>query len=230
MFVCGVLQYHQSQQEQKGFRNQLEAIGAGVEKQKKELGSKLQDVASKMTTINALQQRYEALIDEVLTNININQDARLRIVAADKTNSLLLHSELNDLNAWETSLKANFRNKAAPFLIAHENTIKEERSYYVNARPCFDYAISTLTNLVWNVAKLKKDVVVLDCHDLPLTVDPDGYQTITVADVALRTNALWHFSVELAKRMQDGHWQLSMCSVSRMAFSDGKAPGETLMA
>src|ERR1035438_5523645 len=101
----------------------------GVEKQKKEFGSKLQDVASKMTTINGLQERYEALIDEVLTNININQDARLRIVAADKTNSLFLHSELSDLNTWETSLKANFRNKVAPVLFAHENTVKQERVY-----------------------------------------------------------------------------------------------------
>ena len=119
------------QQMRVDFGDRLDKLGGNVDKEKSELSVKIGDVDSKLATVNSLQQRYENLVDKVLSNPSYSQEVRRAIIEDDKTNAEALGVQLGDLNAWQAAIRAKIRDKRASDQIEHEKWLKEKQSEYL---------------------------------------------------------------------------------------------------
>jgi hypothetical protein len=173
-----------------------------LKQDQKDLKHDLSEVSSKLTQISTLRQQYEDLREQyekqityIVTNRSFSPETRQAIIESDKKFQDF-NSQADDLNTWLAALKGEFRDKHASAQMQHEKVVKEKQANYQNFSQCFDYAISSFTNLLGKLAALKSDQIDTTLHDLPANVDPEG-PIIRIADIKFKKNADWNFNINL---------------------------------
>jgi len=195
-----IYQCNDAQRKETAFNSRIEGlrtnINQSLEKEKKELSAQISVVTNQLNIVNSLRQKYESLVDRVLTNTSINTETRQSIIDADRTNFEVLNSQLNDANAWEEKLRGRLRDDRAALQIKNEKALAAEQLYYEKCCFYYNYTIPIFTEKLKEIAKKRGEIVISSFHGVPTSVSPDIGVT-NLGEIKFQTNTNWSFQIKI---------------------------------
>lgn len=151
-----------------------------------------------------LQEKYQKLVRNVLTNGPMDPMAREQVVIAE-AKLKAANSELEDLRRWESSLKGGLVEAGLLKQLDLENQTSEAQATKDKVTPFFEGAIRSLAEMSQKEARLKGDECVVHYAGVPMALSAEAklgrrFKT-NVAEIRFDKDARWDFKAEFVEEL-----------------------------
>lgn len=151
-----------------------------------------------------LQQKYQALLNELATNAALPAGFRERIIIT-KAKLERVNSEATDLKNWESGLRSELKEARTLTQIRSEKDSTDAQQSKDKVLPLFNDAVRSLALRCEKAAILKKDRSVLVFTGLPQDLSAEAKAGkrahLDAGEINFQTNADWNFKIDFAEEL-----------------------------